>query len=407
LFDHAAGVDATAVITQLGRSAAPLEMFADSVPAMHRLGLYVHVPFCTKRCHYCSFNTAPMDEGGMARYLAALGREIDLLAGAAWASRVELVSIFFGGGTPSLLPGKALAEIVCRIRSRFVVVADAEITVECNPESLPATKAAAYRAAGVTRISLGVQSLDDAILPVLGREHSGRAAREAYEGARQAGFPSVSVDLMYGVPDLDLDGWQRTVRAVLDWEPDHLSAYGLTLDAGSLWGASGVDGLPPEDSVVAQYWALAREAGARGYEHYEVSNYARPGYRSRHNQIYWRAAEYLACGPGACGFIGDVRYSNARALGRYCAPLEAGVLPVDAAERLTARQRLAERLILGLRTGDGVPRAWLEERTETDGPLRRRVATWADANLLAFRGDRVRLTEMGFLVSDALFVELL
>jgi oxygen-independent coproporphyrinogen-3 oxidase len=173
----------------------------------------------------------------------------------------------------------------------------------------------------------------------------------------------VSVDLIYGLPGEDEAGWERTVREALAWEPDHLSAYALSLDEGSLWTAAGVPGLPAEDAVAAQYRVLTRLAGEAGYEHYEVSNYARPGHRSLHNQVYWRAEEYLGLGPGACGFLGAVRYGNAKPLERYCATLEAGRLPVTTHETLTARQRLAERLFLGLRTSDGVPEAWLAERS--------------------------------------------
>jgi oxygen-independent coproporphyrinogen-3 oxidase len=159
--------------------------------------------------------------------------------------------------------------------------------------------------------------------------------------------------------------------------------------------------------VVEHYWMLARAAAARGFEHYEISNYARPGYRSRHNQIYWRAAEYLACGPGACGFVGDVRYGNVKPVARYCATLEAGALPIDTSERLTPRQRLGERLILGLRLADGVPRAWIETRLDGDAGLARTVARWRESGFLVERADRVALTEEGFLLSDALFADLL
>jgi oxygen-independent coproporphyrinogen-3 oxidase len=385
----------------------PTQVLAGAPPRSDSLGFYIHVPFCTARCHYCSFNTAPLDAGALARYLTALERELDLLGGLGWAPRVRVETVFFGGGTPSLLDGEPLAAILARLRRRFAVAPDAETTVECNPESVTRAKLEAYRAAGVNRLSLGVQSLDDAILTRLGRLHDGRGARLAFEASRDAGFANVSVDLMYGLPGLDLAGWRRAVDAVLDWHPDHLSAYGLTLDAGSLWGAAGVGGLPPEGTVVEQYWQLARAAAARGYEHYEISNYARPGFRSRHNQTYWRAAEYLAAGPGACGFVGRIRYGNVRATPRYCETLEGGWLPLDTFEELTAGQRLAERLILGLRTADGVPAAWLEARLHGDAPLRRTIAAWRDERLLADAGDRVRLTEAGFLLSDALFVELL
>jgi oxygen-independent coproporphyrinogen-3 oxidase len=281
------------------------------------------------------------------------------------------------------------------------------VSVECTPESLDRDKLARYRDAGVTRISLGVEALDDAILAAIGRLHDARAAREAFEACRGAGFDSVSVDLMYGLPGLDVDGWTRAVRAVFDWAPDHLSAYGLTLDSGSLWGATGGPALPPEDTVVAQYWVLAREAAQRGFEHYEISNYARPGHRSRHNQLYWRRHEYLALGPGACGFVGDVRYANAKAVPRYAAALEAGGLPVDTSERLTPAQALAETLFLALRTSDGAPRDALDRRVAATPALGRRVEGWVAAGLMELDGPRVRLTERGFLVSDALFVELL
>jgi oxygen-independent coproporphyrinogen-3 oxidase len=252
-----------------------------------------------------------------------------------------------------------------------------------------------------------VQTLDDAILPVLGRLHDAAAAQRAFAACRAVGFDSVSVDLMYGLPGLTQDAWTRGVRAVLDWQPDHLSAYGLTLDSGSLWGARGVRDLPPEDTVVEQYWALAREAAARGFEHYEVSNYARGGHRSRHNQIYWKRREYLALGPGACGFIGDVRYANVKPVTRYAVRLDEGALPIDTSERVTAAQALAERLFLGLRTSDGVARDVLETRVAGSPALRRHVDTWIAEGLLIVEGDRVRLSERGFLVSDALFVELL
>jgi len=299
-----------------------------------------------------------------------------------------------------------MAAILDDVRGRFALEPGAEITVECNPESVTREKLGAYRAAGVNRISLGVQSLDDSILPVLGRLHDAGGARAAFEAVRAAGFDNVSVDLMYGLPKQDAGTWTRSVSGVLAWEPEHLSAYGLTLDAGSLWAVTGVEGLPQEGAVVAQYWALARTAAERGFEHYEISNYARPGCRSRHNQIYWRAAEYLACGPGGCGFVGDVRYGNVKPVARYCATLEDGALPIDTSERLTARQQLGERLILGLRLADGIPRTWLDARVAGDATLARRVAAWREAGILAERGDHVALTEAGFLVSDGLFVEL-
>ena len=378
------------------------------VPRAGLVGAYLHVPFCTKRCGYCSFNTAPDSPGAVARFLPALLGEMDIVSRAPWAGAVDLRSVFVGGGTPSLLPAEAMAEILEHLGARFGLEAGAEITVECNPESVSLERLAGYRRAGVTRISLGVQSLDDRILPTLDRLHTAAQAREAFDAARAAGFEDVSVDLIYGLPALDLATWEETVKGALGWEPDHLSAYALTLDDGSLWSATGVTGLPPEETVTAQYARLVQLAADAGFEHYEVSNYARPGHRSRHNQIYWHAEEYLGLGPGACGFLGNVRYGNVKPVERYGAMVAAGDAPVDTHETLTPRQRLAERLILGLRLGDGVPSACLEERVAlAPARLPATLEAWRERGLLVESDGRVRLTEAGFLLSDALFIELL
>jgi oxygen-independent coproporphyrinogen-3 oxidase len=210
------------------------------------------------------------------------------------------------------------------------------------------------------------------------------------------------------LPALDLATREETVKEALGWKPDHLSAYALTLDEGSLWNSAGVTRLPAEESVMAQYARTVELTAEAGFEHYEVSNYARPGHRSMHNQIYWRAEEYLGLGPGACGFLGDVRYGNVKPVERHGAMVAAGLAPVGTHETLTPRQRLAERLILGLRLGDGVPSAWLEERVAlAPARLPATLEAWRERGLLAESNDRVRLTEAGFLLSDALFIELL
>jgi oxygen-independent coproporphyrinogen-3 oxidase len=251
-----------------------------------------------------------------------------------------------------------------------------------------------------------VQSLDDGVLARIGRLHDARGAEAAFHAAREAGFDNVSVDVMYGLPGAGNDTWERTLHGVLDWHPEHCSAYGLSLDAGSLWGATGIEGLPEEEQVAEQYWMLARAAAERGFEHYEISNYAQPGCRAQHNLTYWHRREYLAFGPGAAGFVGDVRYTNVKPTVRYCAEAEASRLPIDDFEHVDARQALGERLILGLRLSDGVPAAWLGERTSADPTIAQRVETWRQRGLLETDGARVRLSEAGFLLSDALFVEL-
>lgn len=377
-------------------------------PRTRTLGVYLHIPFCRQRCHYCSFNTGPYRPAAMDRFLSALEREIDLVGQAGWAGAVTVGTVFLGGGTPSLLEPDELAGILDRLRKHFNWAPEVEVTVECNPESLSREKLEGYRLAGVNRISLGVQSLDDALLLRLGRLHSASEAHRAFEAARAAGIRNVNVDLMYGLPGLDLSLWEATLAGVLAWGPEHLSAYALTLDEGSRWASEGVAGLPPEEAVIAQYWLLARMAREAGLEHYEVSNFCRPGFSSRHNQVYWRAEEYLGLGPGAAGFLGDIRYTNVKPIERYCAALEAGELPVGQREQLTTRQQRAERLILGLRLADGVPATWLRARAAEGPPrLAALLDAWERRELLVFQDGRAYLTEAGFLLSDTLFVELL
>jgi oxygen-independent coproporphyrinogen-3 oxidase len=347
------------------------------------------------------------DRGVVSRYLRALGREIELLGAAGWARGLTVETLFFGGGTPSLLEADEMADVMAALRRAFALEDGAEVTVECNPESVTRDKLAGYRDAGVNRISLGVQSLDDAMLRAIGRLHTAAEARAAFEAARRVGFANVSVDLIYGLPGLGAESWRATVDGALAWEPEHVSAYGLTLDPGSAWGSSGIAGLPGEDAVIGHYWTMVERAHARGYEHYEISNYARPGARSRHNQIYWRRREYLACGPGAAGFVGDVRYTNVKPVTRYIQLLEEHRLPIDTHERLTPPQAVAESLILPLRTSDGVDTSKLIERAHDDPTLTRRLTAWRDQGLLIEEGRRTRLTESGFLLSDALFVDLL
>jgi oxygen-independent coproporphyrinogen-3 oxidase len=390
--------------------------FATWKPSAGSLGAYLHIPFCTQRCGYCSFNTAPDAPGAVESFLPSLLGEIDLAARSPWATAVGLKSVSLGGGTPSLLPPEAMAALLERLHAHFPIEGGAEITVECNPESVSVERLTGYRHAGVTRISLGVQSLDDRILPTLDRLHTAAQAREAFDAARVAGFSDVSADLIYGLPGLDLPTWEATVKGVLGWQPDHLSAYALTLDEGSLWHARSVSAargetppvIPPEETTTAQYGRMTELAREAGFEHYEVSNYARPGHRSAHNQIYWRAEEYLGFGPGACGYLGDVRYANVKSVDRWAAMIAAGEAPVDSHETLTPRQRMAERLMLGLRMREGVPARWMEERVAVDGSrLPGVLAAWTERGLLVTEGGRARLTEPGFLLSDALFMELL
>lgn len=372
------------------------------------LGVYVHCLYCLRRCPYCDFNVAVYREDRIAPFLVALHGELALYGREVWASRTVVESLFFGGGTPSLLPPAAVGGLIEGVARTFRLRPGAEITLEANPEGLTRERLAEYRAAGVTRLSLGVQGLDDRVLAVLGRGHTADDARRAFRAARAAGFAEVSVDLLYACPGQDLAGWVRDLEEVIAWGPEHLSGYALTIEPGTAFARRPLPDLPAEEVQIAQYRALVERLAAAGYEQYEISNFARPGHRSIHNQRYWRREEYLGLGPGAHAFLGDVRFANLRSQLRWRARIAAGALPVASWERLTPGQRLGERIVLGLRLAEGIPRAWLAERfADAPGELERLLARYREAGLLLVEGERVRLTGAGRLLSDAVFADLL
>jgi putative oxygen-independent coproporphyrinogen III oxidase len=376
-------------------------------PVGDRLGIYVHCPYCRTKCPYCDFNVAIHREDRLSPFVAGLRAEIQRYAALPWAGRVPAASLFLGGGTPSLLPPEAVAAVLSDARLGLGLAPDAEVTLEANPEGLDVGRLRAFRAAGVTRLSLGVQSVDDALLRRLGRTHSAADAECAYYAARAAGFDDVSVDLLYACPGQDLGTWARTLDAVLAWDPEHLSAYALTLEPATPFGRRPPEGLPDEDLHVAQFDALVERAARAGLERYEISNFAKAGRRSRHNLGYWRRRDYVGVGPGAHGAFGALRYWTQRAEPRWRAAVLAGGWAIEGWERLSARRVAAERLVLGLRLAEGVPRESLERhlaegaRSGTPG-----LARYLAAGLMAVRDGQVALTDRGVLVSDTIFAEL-
>ncbi len=377
-------------------------------PVGARVGIYVHCLFCLRRCPYCDFNVAIYREDRVAPFVAALQGELSRYAALPWAGRVPAVSLFFGGGTPSLLPPPAIGALVATARRGLALAPDAEVTLEANPEDLDRARLAGFRDAGVTRLSLGVQALDDPLLRRLGREHSAATARRAFEHARAAGFDNVSVDLLYGGPDHDLAAWRRTLDEALAWRPEHLSAYALTLEPGTAFGRRPPAGLPDDGAVTAQYGLLCERASAAGLERYEISNFARPGFRSRHNLLYWRREEYLGLGPGAHAALGAARFGNVRAHTRYRDAIGAGRWPIAWREALTPRQVRGERIILGLRLAEGIPRAWVEGHLAGEaGRFGRALERYVESGLLEVRDGRLALTPRGVLLSDTIFADLI
>lgn len=359
--------------------------------------LYLHVPFCARRCSYCDFAIAVRRVVPSGEYGAVLLREWEMRQRhPAWALAPRVETIYLGGGTPSLLDPGDIAAILDRIVADRPVAPDAEITLEANPDNVTPPSAAAWRAAGITRISLGVQSLDPAVLRWMHRTHGAEQVPRAVESLRTAGFGDISLDLIFGLPSgLERD-WPGELDGALSLAPEHLSLYGLTVEAStplSRWTARG-EVTPVDDERYAAEFLLAhRRLGEAGFQHYEVSNYGRPGHRARHNSAYWSRAPYIGLGPSAHGGWGREREWNIREWSAYRGAVAAGNDPVEGRESLDDSAVALEELYLGLRTLEGVPARRVDPAT---------AGAWRREGWAELASDRLRLTAEGWLRLDAL-----
>ena len=360
---------------------------------------YVHVPFCARRCSYCDFSIAVRRVVPVEEYLGALRAEIDV-RGAHEDRNSTVETLYFGGGTPSRLGGDGIARAIDLVQARWPLVAGGELTIEANPEDVTPDAARRWRAAGVNRVSLGSQSFDDRVLQWMHRTHDAEAVPRAMGALREAGITDISLDLIFALPEALGRDFERDVSRVLELEPDHVSLYGLTVESHTplgKWVGAGLTIEQPEEGYESDFLAAHRLLTASGFEHYEVSNYARPGRRARHNSAYWSGAPYAGLGPSAHGFDGDVRRWNRRAYADWVDALARGADPVEGQETLTPANRVAEAVYLGLRTSDGLPLTPgdASERDMADSWVREGWAT-LDA------GGRIRCTPLGWLRLDAL-----
>jgi oxygen-independent coproporphyrinogen-3 oxidase len=381
-------------------------------------GVYVHVPFCQVRCGYCDFNTYTATElgPGVSRgsYADTVLRELRLAAdvlgdGDLFRDRIPpATSIFFGGGTPTLLPAEHLALIIREIRDRFGLAADAEITTEANPETVTPGYLAKLREAGFTRISIGMQSAVPRVLAVLDRQHRPGRPEQVVAEARAAGFEHVNLDLIYGAPhETDAD-WQASLDAAVAAGPDHVSAYALVVEEGTALArqvATGVVPAPDDDAQADRYVMADETLTAAGFEWYEISNWARgPSARSRHNDLYWTDATWWGLGPGAHSHVGGVRWWNVKHPARYAALLDAGRSPAAGRETLDDAARFTEQVMLGVRRRDGLAVASLPASAQDVLP---QLAGWGLLEPRQLDGGRVVLTQRGRLMADAVVKELL
>jgi len=367
------------------------------------IGLYVHVPFCTVRCSYCDFYLLPQGHRALqaAPFLEALGRDIDAASRGFPGARAD--TLHFGGGTPSRLAPGEIAAVVARARAAFSLGPDAEIGLEANPEDLTTESLSGLRAAGVTRLAIGVQAFDDALLGMLRRPHDAARAAAAVGDATRAGFESVGVDLILGLPGQTPEGALDGVRRAVALGADHLSLYLLEMHARTRLGravALGRLALPADDATAVLYEAAADLLEAAGFEHYEISNFARPGRRSRHNVKYWTDADYLGFGPSAHSYHGQRRWSNVADLGRYLQAAGEAASRVEDPQPPAVRAR--EALLAGLRLLEGIDLERLERRYAIALPTGG-AAILEDMRregLLTLEGTRLVLTRRGRLVSN-------
>ncbi len=379
--------------------------------AMRPLALYLHIPYCLSRCHYCDFNTYVLDGPQSREYVRALAAEIRHQGAVLDGQGRRVETIFFGGGTPSILPAEDLCALLGACRAAFSISPEAEITLEANPETVTSEAFAALRRGGFNRVSLGVQALHAGLLQVLGRPHTPARAAEAFAAVRAAGFRNVNLDVMFGLPGQLLRDWRRTLEGVVSLAPEHLSTYGLTVEDGTLFGRLHREGalrLPPEGAHLAMYREALRCLPAAGYRRYEVSNFARPGFECRHNLTYWRQGEYLGLGAGAHGYLGGVRYMNQRLPAAYIAAVIRQGTAVATGEHPSPVEQAEEALMLGLRLADGLDlaafAAWFGL---PDPPVDPAVlARLEELGLIAAGAGLLRLTEAGLAVSDTVITDL-
>lgn len=378
---------------------------------MTPFGLYLHIPFCLSRCGYCDFNTYLHDPDLARAYGEALCAEI-----AAWGERPEVrgrpaATVFLGGGTPSLLSPGGVARILRSLRSAFHLAPGAEVTLEANPGTVDRAKLAGFRAAGVNRVSFGVQAFQDRLLRVAGRDHTAEDARRAVGDARAAGVTNLNLDLIFAIPGQTVDDWAASLDEAVALAPEHVSAYGLTYEEGTPFHRDrGAGRLRPvdEETEAAMFDLGIARLTAAGYEQYEISNFARPGRRCAHNQIYWRREDYLGLGAGAHSCLGGRRTFNRRLPQAYIAAIRGTGSAEAGAEEPTPRQRLGEALVLGLRLREGVDlealaAGFVPWGVAPDGAALERLK---GAGLVERHGPRLRLTDRGIRLANEVFVAL-
>ena len=371
-------------------------------------GLYIHVPFCHQRCHFCAFYLEIHHPRAAAEFVDSLLTELRLYADSSPFDHSPLGSIYFGGGTPTTLSPDQLTRILSAAKDTFGLASDGEVTVEAHPGSVTPASLRQLRRGGFTRISFGAESMNQTELDSVGRPGSPFNTKEVIVAACDAGFENINLDLMYGLPGQTLHSWNTSLHEIIALSPNHLSCYALTVEDGTSLQAAIRRGLvpAPDEALQNEMDAVAESTlTSSGYRRYEISNYARPGFASRHNRLHWTAGRYLGLGPSAQSYVGNRRFGNVSNLAAYNSLLHNGQLPVSEAEELSHAHETCERLIFGLRLTDGV--ALDESGVLSYRGLARTVDELIEDNILEREGSLVRLTARGRRYADTVAVALL
>ena len=371
--------------------------------------LYIHIPFCVKKCLYCGFYSTPYSFKSAEQYISSLqieaaGYKHDFL-------NALFDTVYMGGGTPSALEPEQLDRVISIIKEQFRIADDAEFTVESNPNTITSEKLELLLERGVNRLSLGIQSLSDEILVTLGRLHTAEQAIEAFSLARGSGFNNIGVDLIYGIPGQTMKQWEESLDAVIGLKPEHLSIYSLSLDEGSQFHrmAEAHRFTLPDDEIVAQMYERAvMKLRKAGFDQYELSNFSLPGFECRHNINYWERGEYLGLGPGAWSFISGRRYANIADSAAYSQMLSCGQKAVHSQEVVATAMAAREAVLLGIRTMKGLDLDRFERDFGKDlrSQLERNISQLEDSGLLLVRDGRLKLTDQGMLLSDEVLARL-
>ncbi len=372
---------------------------------MKKLGIYLHIPFCGSKCHYCDFCSFPnQSENTKQAYCDALRAQMERYA--PLAADYEVDTVYFGGGTPTALPAEMLCALLDQVKQLFCVAQDAEITAECNPATANATYFSAMRKAGFNRLSIGAQSMHDRELRLLGRTHTVADFRATVQLARAAGFENISADLMYGIPEQTRQSLAESVGALCEIGVEHISAYGLKIEEGTpFYQKRNTLNLPDDDEVAAMYEDTVASLAAHGLARYEISNFARAGYESRHNLKYWECDEYLGFGVAAYSCFGGRRFGISRDFGAYLDTRE----DFEENEPISPHEQMTEYVMLGLRLEKGIDKRTFASRfdVEFDAVYGARLAPYIGSGFVLDSAECCRFTTSGFLVSNTILSEVL